>query len=176
MDLRELESALPRVEAWIDGYISAHREVAVPLATRGFSRLGLYFSHSTLQTTQVAYVPKVITPPLEQLGVSGFNDFEHGSYWGITYKDFFFIDSSLRDSESDHFHEAVHIVQWRELGAKKFLFLYAKGLKEDGYWNCVLEVMAYQNQTKFDKGTPIPNFEMELAQVVRHEAERAGLG
>ncbi|MCX5635400.1 MAG: hypothetical protein NTW55_06160 [Planctomycetota bacterium] len=176
MDFEELELALPRVEAWIDEYISAHREAAVPLTTRGFSRLGLYFSPNTLQIAQVAYVPKVVTPPLGQLGISGFNDFEYGSYEGITYKDFVFIDSSRCASESLHFHEAVHIVQWRELGYMKFLLLYAKGLAEDGYRNCVLEVMAYQSQKEFDKGTLISDFEMKVAQMVRHEAEEAGFG
>lgn len=110
------------------------------------------------------------------VGVSGFNDFEYGSYEGITYKDFVFIESSRRASESLHFHEAVHIVQWRELGSRKFLLLYAKGLAEDGYRNCVLEIMAYRSQEEFDKRTPIPEFEMTVAQMVRHEAEEAGLG
>ena len=169
-----LISALPRVESWIDQYISEHCSSAVPLVARGFSRLGAYFLPDTLRTARVVYVPKVVTPPLGALGIDGFTAFEQGCYQGITYKDYLFVESSHRDSESLHFHETVHIVQWRELGPLDFLFLYAKGLAEDGYDNCPLEFMAYRTQQEFENGTRIPDFEPKLIQMVRDEARNAG--
>ena len=53
--------------------------------------------------------------------------------------------------ESLHFHELVHVIQWRLLGPEKFLAFYADGLERFGYRNSPLEVMAYNLQDRFDR-------------------------
>lgn len=53
--------------------------------------------------------------------------------------------------ESLHFHELVHVIQWRLLGPEGFLALYADGLERFGYRNSPLEVMAYELQDKFER-------------------------
>jgi hypothetical protein len=49
-----------------------------------------------------------------------------------------------------HFHELIHILQWRILGPERFLWLYADGLERFGYRNSPLEIMAYELQERFD--------------------------
>jgi hypothetical protein len=71
---------------------------------------------------------------------------------GITYKNTFFVNQNLL-TESLHFHELVHVVQWERLGADNFLLAYGAGLIQFGYEQSPLEKMAYRLQKEFDTGT-----------------------
>ena len=71
---------------------------------------------------------------------------------GITYLDTFFVVADQARDESLHFHELVHVIQWRILGPERFLWLYADGLERFGYRNSPLEVVAYDLQDRFDAG------------------------
>ena len=55
--------------------------------------------------------------------------------------------------ESLHFHELVHVIQWKLLGAKAFVAAYASGLERFGYRNSPLGVMAHNAQTTFEKSS-----------------------
>ena len=69
---------------------------------------------------------------------------------GITFKDTFFILESQRHSERLHFHELVHVAQWRRLGVDNFLRAYGVGLTQFGYQDSPLEQMAYALQSDFE--------------------------
>ena len=69
---------------------------------------------------------------------------------GITYLDTYFLLPGGADDESLHFHELVHVIQWRVLGPENFLLLYAADLAERGYSDSPLEAMAYGHQQRFD--------------------------
>jgi hypothetical protein len=89
---------------------------------------------------------------LAALGLPEFAEFENGSYEGITYLNTYFVQASVAASESLHFHELVHVVQWQHLGADRFLVAYALGhLMAGGYRANPLEVMAYDLQARFDQ-------------------------
>jgi hypothetical protein len=66
--------------------------------------------------------------------------------------------------ESLHFHELVHVVQWRILGPERFLWAYADGLERFGYRNSPLEVVAYDLQERFDAGVKPFDVEAEVAR------------
>ncbi len=51
---------------------------------------------------------------------------------GITYKDTYFINH-LHQTESLHFHELVHVVQWDWLWVDDFLLAYGAGLMQFSY-------------------------------------------
>ncbi|MGC1950636.1 MAG: hypothetical protein WA679_24215, partial [Pseudolabrys sp.] len=68
---------------------------------------------------------------------------------GITYLNTFFIKRDELRNEAIHFHELIHIVQWRILGPEQFLRLYADGLERLGYRDSPLEVMAYDAEAAF---------------------------
>ena len=68
---------------------------------------------------------------------------------GITYLDTYFIKRTQASDEALHFHELVHVVQWRALGPERFLRTYADGLERFGYRNSPLERMAYDAGRRF---------------------------
>jgi hypothetical protein len=68
-------------------------------------------------------------PPLSSWGLTRFADFEHGNFSGITFLDTFFIKQDQSENETLHFHELIHVIQWRVLGPERFLYLYADGLE-----------------------------------------------
>ncbi len=69
---------------------------------------------------------------------------------GITYKDTYFINH-LHQTESLHFHELVHVVQWDWLWVDDFLLAYGAGLMQFSYRNNPLEQMAYTLQEGFER-------------------------
>jgi hypothetical protein len=58
----------------------------------------------------------------------------------------------------------VHVVQWRLLGAERFLALYADGLEAFGYRNSPLEKMTYDAQEIFDRPGPVFDVEKFVAK------------
>jgi hypothetical protein len=85
---------------------------------------------------------------------------------GITYKDTFFV-SHLHQTESLHFHELVHVVQWERLGVDNFLLAYGAGLMQFSYQSSPLEQMAYSLQAAFDRGA-LPT---RLIELIRQETD-----
>ena len=113
----------------------------------------LYFGQDLLASTKYILVDRVPTPPLSALGLKRFAAFEQGDYDGITYLDTFFLKRDHVANEELYFHELIHVVQWRALGAERFLAVYADGLEAFGYHNSPLEAMAYDAQAVFSQST-----------------------
>ena len=140
--------------------MSDHKSKARSVASYAFSRLSQFYSADTLANAFVIEVPQVPVPPLSQLGLTGFQEFENGNYAGITFLNTYFVQKDRHRDESLHFHELVHIIQWRHLGPDRFLAAYAAGYLAGGsYQNNPLEVMAYGLQHYFDSGKPPGNVE-----------------
>ena len=85
---------------------------------------------------------------------------------GITFKNTFFLRQGCA-SESLHFHEMVHVIQWARLGVEKFLLAYGLGLLAHGYEQSPLEKTAYDLQRRFDSGTLPP----DVVRVIETEAD-----
>jgi hypothetical protein len=151
MTQQEFEAKYPLIMGWIQQTLSSHTPKARVVASLGFRRLPQYFSPELLAYAKVVYVEVVPAPPLSQLGLNQFTDFENINACGITYLDTFFARLEARHDESLHFHELVHVIQWKLLGAKAFVAAYADGLERFGYRNSPLEVMAYNAQAMFEK-------------------------
>jgi hypothetical protein len=96
------------------------------------------------------------------MGLEQFSAFERMETAGITYLNTYFLRAELSGDESLHFHELVHVIQWRILGPERFLALYADGLERFGYRNSPLEVMAYDLQGGFDYGRDPFDVELEV--------------
>jgi hypothetical protein len=120
-----------------------------------------------LWLSEIEVVDRVPMPPLSSIGLSRFKEFERGDYDGITYLDTYFLKKSAADDETLHFHEMIHIVQWRLLGGEFFLAMYAGGLETFGYRNSPLEKMAYDAQELFARSGPIFDAEAFVAQKLR---------
>ena len=111
------------------------------------------FTLDLLSKAKVVVVTgKVPFPPLSRMGLPELAQMENMAMDGITYVDTFFVNH-LHQTESLHFHELVHVVQWERLGVDNFLLAYGIGLMQFGYQNSPLEQMAYSLQDGFDRGT-----------------------
>jgi len=149
MTPEEFQQYYPRLLGWIDTTLRAHVGNARTVGSRGFPRLPHYFNVDTLTAAKVVLVDQLPIPPLSSWGLTRFADFERGNFSGITYLNTFFIKRDEFRNEATHFHELIHIIQWRILGPEQFLRLYADGFERFGYRNNPLEVMAYDAEAAF---------------------------
>jgi hypothetical protein len=172
MNVQSIVSKLPLVEDWIDATLAAHEKLARPVASYSFERLPQFYSPSLLSSTKVVEVERVPMPPLASFGLPEFAAFENGEYWGVTFKDTYFLQASHATNESTHFHELVHVVQWRHLGVERFLTIYAIGLLKFGYAASPLEHMAYTLQSYFDQQGQPADVEPLIRQVLDTNADQ----
>jgi hypothetical protein len=122
------------------------------MASKDFKRLPLYFRQAQLDAAKFVTADRIPMLPLSSVGLTRFKEFERGDYDGITYLDTYFLKRAKAGDESLHFHEMVHILQWRLLGPEFFLAMYAGGLEKFGYRDNPLEKRAYDAQAAFDRG------------------------
>ena len=155
-------SLLPLILGWMQQTLDAHAGNRRPVSSFNFPRLSSYFSQDLLKSAGVVVASKVPVPPLAALGLVEFAAFETQPVDGITYQDTYFVRTSASISESLHLHELVHVVQWRTLGPRDFLLLYAAGLAQCGYLECPLETMAYRHQRRFETEEPPYGIEAEV--------------
>jgi len=90
MSPEEFAKFYPPLIDWIRGTLAASAPAAQTVASRGFSRLPLYFTEPTLASAKVVLVDPLPMPPLSSVGLARFADFERGNFDGITYIDTFF--------------------------------------------------------------------------------------
>ena len=172
IDITNLKPYIAKIDAWIDGYIDAHRNERARISELGHPSLPAYFASDILDNAYAVYKYQVKSPPLHELGLDGFSFFESMDPEGITYKDTFFITPDQKDRESIHFHELIHIIQWDELGADKFILTYGAKLLVSGYRRHPLEVVAYDFTSDFNQGRPIPDLESRVRSHCRELAEK----
>jgi hypothetical protein len=163
MSPEEYAKFYPPLLDWIRTTLTANAHSAKTLVSRGFSRLPLYFTEKTLASTKVVLVDPLPMPPLSSMGIVRFADFERGNFDGITYIDTIFLKPTQSNNENTHFHELVHVIQWRLLGPDRFLLTYANGLECFGYRQSPLEAMAYDAETAFASNPAIFNVEKLVA-------------
>ena len=149
MTPEEFRALYPYVTGWIRQTLSVHEQGAKAVASLGFPRLSRYFGNELLTSAKVVVIDRVPMPPLSAMGLSRFAEYEHGDYEGITYLDTFFVKRRSAAAERLHFHELIHVIQWRLLGPEAFLATYAAGLETFGYRDSPLETMAYNAEASF---------------------------
>ena len=98
------------------------------------------------------------------MGLTRFAEFERVDFDGITYLDTVFLKQVHSKNEVIHFHELIHVIQWRLLGPDRFLYSYANGLERFGYRQSPLEVMAYDVERMFATSTNIFDAEKLVAE------------
>jgi hypothetical protein len=148
---QEFRAAFPLIAGWIQSILTRHATKAVSVASLGFSRLLDYYDAELLDSSRAVVIAKVPMPPLSEMGLDRFHDFEQMEAAGITYLNTYFVRADHARDESLHFHELVHVIQWRLLGPEDFLRLYADGLERLGYRKSPLERIAYRLQHRFER-------------------------
>ena len=142
------------VSPWIAETVNGHFHVASNVANQQFRRLQLYFRHEVLTSTRILAADKVPVPPFRAMGLMKFTGLEHHNAASISYPGIYFVRREYQEDESLHFHELVHILQWRQLGTEQFLRCYAEGLERRALRMsenraCPLEAMACALQRRF---------------------------
>jgi hypothetical protein len=123
MTPEKFEKFYPVVAGWIRSTLTVHSGAARTVASCGFPRLPFYFSAETLALAKVILVDRLPLPPLSSWGLTQFADFERSEPDGITYLDTFFLKRNQWKNEALHFHELIHVIQWRILGPETFFAL-----------------------------------------------------
>ncbi len=149
--IQRFHAALPSIRQWIDELLNGHAQRGRSVATLGFERLSNCFPTGLLERAKMVAVPRVPFPPVDRFGLPEIAPVQQVSFAGITFKDTYFLQHG-QTSESLHFHELVHVVQWATLGVDNFLLAYGIGLVQFGYEQSPLEQMAYSLQQSFDSG------------------------
>jgi hypothetical protein len=149
MTPEDFQKFYPLLIDWLRTTLATYAGRTQTVASRAFPRLPLYFTAETLASAKVVLVDQLPVPPLSSMGLTQFADFERGNFNGITYLDTFFLKRSQSENEAIHFHELIHVIQWRILGPERFLRSYADGLERFGYRESPLEVMAYDAEAAF---------------------------
>ena len=144
-------------------------DASQPVASLGFPRLPKYCSDALLGDARVVSVGKIPFPPIADWGLSELADLSQMALSAVTYDGLVLVHQALR-TERVHFHELVHVVQWRTLGVDAFLLTYGAGVMQHGYAHSPLEAIAYDLQSQFDREMPIPGLE---AMVAAHARETA---
>jgi len=151
MNEQEFHAVYPLIVDWINKTLAEHATAAKSVASFGFSLLPDYYDAELLASSRAVVVTRVPMPPLSAMGIDRFRNFERMNAGGITYLNTYFVRADRAHDESLHFHELVHVIQWRLLGAEEFLALYADGLERFGYRKSPLEVMAFSLQHRFQR-------------------------
>ena len=164
----EFQTAYPKVQAWIQKTLASYEKDAQPIASLRFARLPLYFDHALLETAKFIPIDQVPMPPLSAMRLGRFEAFEQGNFHGVAYVDRYFIKRTVVIEEALHFHELIHVIQWRLLGPEGFLRAHANGLDEFGYENSPLERMAYDAEAAFRRSSPTFDAEKFVEEHVGH--------
>jgi len=151
--IRRFHAALPDLRRWIDDLLRGHERQARTVSTLKLTRVSACYPQDLLERAKMVTVDRVPFPPVDRLGLPELAPAQRLPFQGITFKDTYFLEQG-HESESVHFHELVHVVQWDRLGVDNFLMAYGVGLLRSGYRECPLEQMAYSLQESFDHGTP----------------------
>ena len=165
--IKKFKATLPTVRKWIDQTLTKYEPDAVSVADLSFPRLKSVFPPALLARAKAVVVTgKVPFPPLSRMGLPEFSYIEDMPAAGITFKDTYFLHH--RDqTESLHFHELVHVVQWERLGVDNFLLAYGAGLMQFGYDDSPFEKMAYSLQAEFDRG----NLPADAIALINHKTD-----
>ena len=140
------------IREWIFNLLNKYEQHKVLIHSKAFKSLPDYFNEKLLKNTFSIYVKDIPIIPFDKMGLDMYSELETKKFVGITYLNCFFINEKEANNESLHFHELIHVLQWKFLGIDKFLFCYALGLLEHGYRRSPLEVMAYSHQSMFEAG------------------------
>lgn len=145
----QFQTAYSLLISWMEETNRSYTSQARSVASLGFPRLAQDFPTDVLASAKVVVLDTLPLPALASMGLGGFAHFLQGDLDGITYLDTIYIKTSKSADPALLVHELIHVLQWRMLGPKRFLALYAEGLARFGYRKSPLEDMAYRAEARF---------------------------
>jgi hypothetical protein len=137
---------------WIGQLQARHAAHATAVRKVGPARLGDYFPPAVLDSAHVVTVESLPFPPVSEYGLPEFQGMAALDMAGITFGDMYFVRAGHAPADGIHFHELVHVVQWKTLGVAEFLSTYAVGLAQHTYETSPLESVAFWLEGQFGQG------------------------
>lgn len=139
-----------KIEQWIHQVNSSHKKVRQSCSFfdgyfKGFYSPGFLETAFFVVTNEI---PKLDFPELREAGLGGFIDMDVS---GITYNDTYYVKQGAANVLRLHFHELVHVIQWRELTPQGFIERYMREIQDFGYDEAPLEKMAYALDGHYQK-------------------------
>ena len=123
---------IDKIITWIDQTIENHSSQAVSCG-RFCSQFNGFYPAEFLSNSYYVVIGQLPKPDFPELRQAGFGDFIDMDLDGITYKNTYFIKKKYEGDLSLHFHELVHVLQWKNLGAQAFIQRYMKEILSYGY-------------------------------------------
>ncbi|HGF5052637.1 TPA: hypothetical protein ACF31V_004699, partial [Vibrio parahaemolyticus] len=142
---------LNRIEEWIDLTNERFSNQRQSCALFARNSAGFY-SEEFLSNSYFVIVDSIPKPDFPELRLAGLGDFLDMEVQGITYKNTYYIVPSVAQNLRLHFHELVHVAQWKALGAIGFLQRYISEVQSVGYNDAPLEKLAYAFDRHFSQG------------------------
>lgn len=162
-----LQYLIERGAAWVARQRDLHRPGAMMLDREARAALAPFFGAEVLSSACFKTVARIENPEfyahLRARGVAIPLDFT--TMEGITFVDTVLVKRAPR---SLVFHELVHVVQYRVLGAAEFVHRYVRGWAANGYQYAAipLERDAYALQARFE-ADPAAGFSVEKEVAAR---------
>lgn len=170
--LQRLLQAMPDMRGWIAELHATHYAKATRVDRLSFARMTSYWPPSFLEQAQAVTVENIPFPPVSAYGLPEFESLAAMPLAGITFGNMYFIHEAHL-AESVHFHELVHVAQWRVLGMEDFLLTYALGVAHHGYAQSPLEAMAFEAQSTFERGLQLPGLIEAVQARARETRDKA---
>lgn len=133
---------IDKIEQWIHRVNSSHKEERQSCSVFEEHFKGFY-SYDFLNTSFFVVTDVIPEPDFPELREAGLGDFIDMNVVGITYNDTYYVKQSAANELRLHFHELVHVLQWRELTPQGFIERYIREIQDFGYNEAPLEKMAY---------------------------------
>ena len=113
-----------------------------------------FYSAEFLASAYFVVVDDIPKPDFAELRAAGFGAFMDMEAAGITYDDTYYVQRRFVEDRGLHFHELVHVLQWRYLQREGFIKRYMSEILRHGYQDAPLEIMAYQLDGHYRQGNP----------------------
>jgi len=114
-----------------------------------------YFSEEFLAKSYYVVVPQIPVPAYQFPEQNGLTDLFNRDLAGLTLDDTYYLIPAVEDNLRIHFHELVHVAQWRHWGFEGFVSRYLEELTDYGYDEMPLERMARELDTQCVAGGPM---------------------
>ena len=163
-----MDNLLNKVEQWIDETNTIYFNQRV-CCSRFANEFKGFYKESFLQQSYFVVVESIPKPDFPELQLLGLDDFINMPASGITYKDTYYILPQSVDDLRLHFHELVHVAQWKHLGASPFMQRYIDEIQNWGYRDAPLEKMAYAFDSHFSK----KGEKIDVVTVINYALEHA---
>jgi hypothetical protein len=142
---------LQAIEQWIDEVNSEH-ESQRTCCVHLYEDLRSIYPKTFLEQSFYVVV-KTLPRPMFLAGQNpDIDKFLYQTLDGITYKNTYYLLPHMAKDLYIHFHELVHVAQWRTLGATGFISRYIEEIVTYEYDNAPLEAMAFGLEDDFKKG------------------------